>query len=445
MTYIRDLHVLGLAPILGLATAVPALGAQDSIPVRSLSAVQATSTHSFANVFSVRALSDGRLLVNDGVRRQLVLLDARLSRPRVVLDSVAVGGQGYGPTSSPSLRYLGDSTLFVDGASLSLVVLDPSGRIARVQSAPKPGDLRYVAGALSGIDAVGNLVYQTLPRLTGMGRAQPGQLSRNGDSATIVRANFAQRTVDTLARFRSSFANTSRTTLNAAGQPKITIFENPLVTMDEWAVLSDGTIAIVRGHDYHVDFLYPDGTRWSSAKLPFAWKRLTEADKEALLDSARAARAAKGAGGANERSGMSAAPGSGAPVQVLRGGLSGSGAGTPSPEPPSTAGSGPTFELVPATEIPDYYPPIRVGAATADMDGRLWILPTTTSGSLTGELVYDVVDRRGRLLQRVRVPVGRSIVGFGANGVVYLRRKESANAWLVERASVVDDIRSDTK
>ena len=35
---------------------------------------------------------------------------------------------------------------------------------------------------------------------------------------------------------------------------------NPMPIVDDWAVLSDGSIAIVRGQDYHVDFLNADGT-----------------------------------------------------------------------------------------------------------------------------------------------------------------------------------------
>jgi hypothetical protein len=71
-------------------------------------------------------------------------------------------------------------------------------------------------------------------------------------------------------------------------------------------------------------------------------------------------------------------------------------------------------------DVEDYYAPIRSGSALADMDNRLWILPSLSKQSKAGELVYDVVSSKGDLLERVRVPLGRYIVGFGRNGVVYM-------------------------
>ena len=48
--------------------------------------------------------------------------------------------------------------------------------------------------------------------------------------------------------------------------------------VDDWAVLPDGTIAIVR-KDYHVDFVDADGKRTSAPKIPFDWQRLTDSAK----------------------------------------------------------------------------------------------------------------------------------------------------------------------
>jgi hypothetical protein len=54
-------------------------------------------------------------------------------------------------------------------------------------------------------------------------------------------------------------------------------------------VITDGTGAFVRGSDYHIDWVPPDGTKSSSGKLPYEWQRLDEDGKFALLDSARKA------------------------------------------------------------------------------------------------------------------------------------------------------------
>jgi len=60
---------------------------------------------------------------------------------------------------------------------------------------------------------------------------------------------------------------------------------NPLPQTDEWTMLPDGAIAIVRGHDYHVDILEPDGRMTTGPRLPFDWKRITREEKQAIVDS----------------------------------------------------------------------------------------------------------------------------------------------------------------
>ena len=68
---------------------------------------------------------------------------------------------------------------------------------------------------------------------------------------------------------------------------RMSSFINPMPEVDDWAVLPDGTIAIVR-KDYHVDFVDADGKRTSAPKIPFDWQRLTDSAKIAVIDSAKA-------------------------------------------------------------------------------------------------------------------------------------------------------------
>jgi hypothetical protein len=70
------------------------------------------------------------------------------------------------------------------------------------------------------------------------------------------------------------------------------------------------------------------------------------------------------------------------------------------------------------------------------MDGNLWILPTTSAQSKNGELVYDVVNPKRGLFERVRMPAGRSILGFGPQGVVYLMNGDRATGFYVERSKL---------
>src|SRR6185503_18984716 len=58
---------------------------------------------------------------------------------------------------------------------------------------------------------------------------------------------------------------------------------------DDWAVLHDGSVAVLRGSDYHIDWIRSDGSKSSSGKIPFAWRRLSDEDKVAFIDSAKTA------------------------------------------------------------------------------------------------------------------------------------------------------------
>ena len=456
--------------------------AQQAVPVRDLSAAEVKSSEHFGNIFNVRQLAGGKVLINDGVRRRLVMLDDKLSNPSIVIDSVSEGGNSYGPRAAPLIPYLGDSALFVDGTSLSLLVIDPLGKVARVMSAPKPADLRFLASGASGVDAQGNLVYRGGGQAIQVNRTAGGAPGAAGgapnimqppDSAPIVRANFDTRAVDTLTRVKLLTPPRIAMSTGADGKMLIKSTVNPLVTVDDWAVLSDGSVAFVRGHDYHIDWLRPDGSRASTPKLPFDWKRLTDDDKQKLIDSARTAidkaaadlkaAAAKngGLGGAAaEVEKMAVSMGAGAAVgggggamggmevRVIRAEGGGGGGGGASPMVFSSAPGGgmamPAMqtEFVPISEIPDYYPAIRPGAARADLDGNLWVLPTTSAQAKAGELIYDVINNRGELFQRVRLPIGRSIAGFGRNGVVYLMYREGTIGWYLERTKILNNTRA---
>ena len=108
---------------------------------------------------------------------------------------------------------------------------------------------------------------------------------RGSDSAFVVRSDLATRSVDTVASVKTPKI---KNTVKADDQNYVQGIETtyyPLPVVDDWAVTSDGTIAIVRGGDYHVDWLRRDGKWESSPKLPFDWQRLDDARKTAIIDS----------------------------------------------------------------------------------------------------------------------------------------------------------------
>lgn len=370
------------------------LSAQEAAPIRSLAPVEATSKQTFGLLYFVRPLADGRLLVNDGARRQLLALDSTLKTATMILDSVPRDGISYGTRPQPMMPYLGDSTLMVDITSNSLLLLDPFGKIVRTISVPHARDITLM-GALgsggAGADAMGRLVYRGPQAQI----SQPGdgvtRTVRRHDRAPVLRANLETRTIDTIGNIRIAGARTQTTALPRGGF-RTTIALNPMATIDDWAVLSDGTIAMVRGQDYHIDWIRPDGSKFSTPKVDFPWKAITEAEKQALFAVAAEAmtRNAATTRAILSQSSNAAAP---SPVQYVS---------------------------VPISEYADYHPPIRTAGVKADLDANLWVLTSATTNAAPGESVYDVFNNRGELTQRVRVPKSKQIAGFGKGGVIYL-------------------------
>lgn len=463
--------IVGGAVVLG-ATAAQA---QQKIPVVELTAPSARSAETVGGVLGLRQLPGGKVLVDDGVRRQVKLFDSTLAHSTIVIDSTAGVSNSYGLRASPLIPWLADSSLWVDYTSQSFVVFDPNGQIARTMAAPRPGDLFSLASGSAYIDNKGRLLYRgplTVSRnvaqqpggpMPGAGPLMGGPIAPP-DSAPILRADFDTRGVDTIGRVKLQSGAKVNMTQDDKGNFKAKMTVNPLAIIDDWAVLSDGSIAMIRGHDYHIDWISPDGTASSSAKLPFDWKRLTDQDKQELIDSARtaqtqsaakAADAKNGAGGdvGAAKAAMGAAAGGGGMVMEYRVKVGAGGDGAPHPPMPAGDGvrmGGPIsmtseIDFVPLNEIADYYPAIRTGAAKADLDGNLWILPTTSAQSKNGELIYDVVNNKGELFQRVRLPVGRSVAGFGKGGIVYLMSGDRTNGFYLERARVIGGAKATTQ
>jgi hypothetical protein len=264
------------------------------------------------------------------------------------------------------------------------------------------------------------------------------------DTMPIVRVNLATRALDTVTYIKVS---QPKTNMNRSddGNISISIEINPLPVVDEYAVLSDGRIAVVRGRDYHVEFIDASGKTTVAPKIPFEWKRLTDEEKVAFIDSVKAAtdRAAAAGGSAASRVGatMGAAMGAGGAPMVITNTQTRVG-GAASGEPIRRGDGGgtttmrmaaPNVSYIEPSQLPDYQPAFFGNQVRGDMDGNVWvrIIPPKP---IAGGPVYDVINGKGELVDRVQIPVGRTIVGFGPGGVLYLSSVENGNTKL-ERAA----------
>lgn len=436
---------------LSLVAAFSAVDAQQLPPVRPLGPVTNVSKDLVQAVSSVRQLSGGRVLVNDINARRLMLFDSSLTSFAVVADSTAATGNAYSSRAAGVIPYRGDSSLFVDPSSMSMIMIDPSGKIGRTMAVPRPQEAQALVGGPNGtpgFDSKGRLVYRGNPAMRF--NATPGAHGMPGmpqfpDSSPILRIDIASRKVDTVAMLKIPKMNMSMSQ-DANGRMSITNVRNPLPISDDWAILSDGNVAIVRGPDYRVDIVDADGKRSSAPKLAFDWQRMSDDDKVALIDSSRIVMQ-KQQDEAMSRMGIGGQPGA---TATTSGNAAGGGGGTqvftmqmggdgPRGAPPGGAAPAanqqmvlPPIVMVPPSELPDYKPPFTVGSARGDMDGNLWI---RTTKNINGGPIYDIVNAQGVLIDRVQLPPFRVIAGFGAGGWVYMGVKDGDGVRL-ERAKV---------
>lgn len=386
------------------ASAQPdAAAARKPIAVRPLGPLVAASRDTLGNRVVVRPLSDGSVVVGvygagNTLKGQAVkLFDPTLQRVTILRDS----------THLPQLIPLGgDSTVLLDRPSRAMLILDRSGRDARTMAIPKFSDFGQLSAYLRTprFDREGSLIYQGVTPPLEEPTIERLQQPWLPDSAPLVRASFDTRRVDTIARIR--IAQPARTTFGDHGQNiSVDIVLDPMATGDEWTMLSDGTVAIVRAQDYHIDWIDPDGTRRSTPRMPIDWRRISDARKQFVIDSMKPT-----VDSLAKRT----------PPRMVQ-----------SPDGPRTTTW--NYTIIPPARFPDYEPPIGPNSVRADLDGRIWIAPRTSSGATGGGLLYDVVNRNGEIVERVQFPPGVALVGFGPNGAVYLYRAVGSIGFL-ERA-----------
>ncbi|HEY3286057.1 MAG TPA: hypothetical protein VGJ96_02940 [Gemmatimonadaceae bacterium] len=434
---------LRLRSFLMVAAAAAPLAAQQPLPtVRPLGPVTRVSPADLlGSVSAVRPLPGGGAIVNDLTRRQLIVLDSAFNKASVIADTTPATANSYSSRVAGLMPYRGDSSLFIDPQSLSMLVIDGKGEVVRVMAVPRPQDANFMIGGpfgTPGVDPQGRIVYRgfVMPNMRGMnmqGPPQPGQAFRApqmADTAPVYRVNLQTRALDTATYFKIPSTNVSMTQ-DDRGAMRITMQTNPMPVVDDWALLPDGRIAVVRGKDYHVDWLGTDGKWTATAKIPYNWERLDDDAKVKFIDSVKVEaekqrevinRAMQN--GVNNANAVMGGAAAGQPVRVeMR--FEGGGGGA-RPQQGVQQISAPTINFVAPKELPDYRPAFRMGAVRADGEGNLWV--RTTAPTDAGP-IYDVINGKGELIDRVKLPFGRVISGFGP-GVVYMGVQDEKGARL---------------
>lgn len=417
---IRRLIVLCVASsaMVSAQTAPP----PSSIPIRKLSAPTGVTKEIVRLPSGMYQFNDGRLIVNDALGKRLIVFDSTLATFTVSADSNGTGTTLYPPGFGVTtlFRYPGDSVVFPDAKSQAFIMIGPDGKLGRAFAHPKPRDMSSLSlgyAGSPGFDPKGRFFYRAVggvpPRPATPGSAPPP--ARTRDSSALVRADFDSRALDTIAVITlPPPPSSTHITRDDDGKRHATTIVNPILQApDEWAVLTDGTVAIVRPQDYHIDWISPDGKLTSTPKMAFDWRRITDEDKQARVDSVK--RVIDSLSHTDHPYGMAFGPGAGGRIDTIT----------------------PSVQFVPFSQMPDYFPPFRAGNVRADRDNLVWILPSTTLSASGGGLLYDVVSERGGIVERVQLPPGRIIGGFGPGGVVYLLNGNRDKGFTIEKTHIV--------
>jgi hypothetical protein len=385
--------------------------AQSLPPVRQLGRILAKSATTVRSIASTRELSSGRVLVNDTAAHRVYLFDSPLRSRVAALDSIEGLKNSYGVSPGGMIAYRADSTLFASPSLVSMLLIDPAGRATHLAIGPTPVEMLFLAGGpfgTPGFDSRGRLVYRASARdRTTPRSAETRSPYPERDSAPIVALNLITGKTDKIALFRIPKEVVTITEV-ADGTFRTTVKKYPLPTVDDWAVLPNGSLAVIRGRDFHIDWIDQNGKRSSSGRIPFPWRKLTENAKVAFMDSVRFATDTAIA------------------AQEIRLHERFKGTDNEPPEPIEP-------EYVLPNELPDNIPAFEPNSTHTDPDGILWI---RTTQRVNGRPVYYLVNQKGAVVDRVQVPSGSTIAGFGRNHTVYLAYTDPTGGVRLERARV---------
>jgi len=339
----------------------------------------------FTRVTQVRELRDGRVVVLDRDEAVVVLADYRTSQ----VNQLGRHGEGPGEYRSPlwMLPLGGDSVGVFDDASLRVLVIDAQGQLSGFLPAMSPSPGTGTVGALAGD---GRGAFYGEGSATAIG---PDGRFQRADSAPLFRWAIGGSDIELVGHVPRPPPS------GAVVGPGVMRPGTALRpgTRDMWAVGSDARIAIVHHDPYRVDFLLPSGTRRAGATMPFTRVSVNDSVKQAVL---------------SERSGVPTATvvdGRGVTSTVRR-------------RPPAVSPASINW----ASEVPPFRGDTFVAFAP---DGALWIQRTTFGREGAR---YDLVGADGRLVDRIRLPEGHRVAGFG-RGVMYVVRRDSDDIEYVQR------------
>lgn len=379
---------LGFAVVLSSA-AVQSLAVAQSVATRTLAKPLAEYPEPFTDIGSIRELRDGRLIAVDASELTVILLDMRAGTQM----KIGRTGDGPGEYRWPGRLHAlpGDSTLLHDNSAGRLLIIQPDGKPGGFFDPNRQETDTILARArrfhVRAADARGRLYGEAQPVRVGAG----GQLEL-ADHSAIERLAISTRARDTAALWpMRKDANARLMNGFVMTQPRMQAFP----AWDHWVVASDGRIAFVFFDPYRVDFVGADRRVVRNAPIPYERIRVDDALKRQYREERERPVMA-----------MTATRGGGSSMQKMR---------VPYREP---------------AEWPEFLPPF-LGTSVFAPNGLLWVPRATAAGRPP---LFDIINGRGVLVERVELPARTKLVGFGANSIYVVRLDEDDLQYLQRHA-----------
>jgi hypothetical protein len=386
--FLRGLALRGAIATIASGIVVVPAAAQDRVSTRTLSTPLFEYAESFSSLSGFRELKDGRVIVADARDKVLQVIDLATGK------SERIGREGSGPAewSSPSRLsvYQGDSTLMTDFSNGRYFVITPDGKPGTTIREPEQG--RLARASFLGSNVLGQLIMSE-DVWDMQGQALTGL-------AHILRFDRRSGRTDSLTTLIGPKGEKNGATMTGNGM--IRSFTNlPLAARDIAVAAPDGRVAVVRASPYRVEWYHPDGKVVRGAPATPSAIKVTEAEKKAFLAA-------------------QLRPGS-FQVRAVGGALPSAGGAASGAKMPNLSTAEVEAMTNPQMTWPAVKPPFPNGGAMVASDGRLWVQRTRAHNDSIP--TYDVFDAAGRVVERIVLPKGARLVGFG-KGVVYLSRTD---------------------
>ena len=373
------------------------LSAQAGAPIRDLPKPVKEIDDPFSLIVASKEYRPGQLLVSDGVEGQVSLVDFTKGT------KTNLGRKGAGPgeytVAAAFFRVAGDTIWILDGAGAA-------ARIVSFSPDLKPGttfalqlfnaqDTTIVQGSMFG-DTRGRIYSTAMKfRASASGVAVPDSMDLVWfDPRSASRGS--TRTLIGKVRTPSTGKQDIQT---QGGHIKVSTPFPGMVPADAWAVFPDGRVAIVRGANYRVEFILPDGSKPAPTNIEYERYKLSEADKQAEMDDVRKR--------ITQQMGMMKKL---MPANITM-----------------------DISVTPPPSWPAEYPPLALLSVLPAPNGELWVRRATPV-KLDHER-WDVIDKAGKVVARWRLPSKTTIVAIGT-GSLYTARTDEDDLRYVQRVDL---------